>query len=103
MDKATKSKFRISRSGRLGAAGPQFYDVGTIFNFLKIYADAEGDYPAYLERAISSGSTFVRPEDSGQLLEFLQVYMVIYYFFGYFVDYQGMCLANKNLAPANLT
>ena len=35
MDKATKSKFRISRSGRLGAAGPQFYDVGTIFNFLK--------------------------------------------------------------------
>ena len=80
MDKATKSKFRISRSGRLGAAGPQFYDVGTIFHFLKIYADAaassggaDGDYAAYLEKAISSGATFVRPEDSGQLLEYLQV------------------------------
>ena len=84
MDKATKSKFRISRSGRLGAAGPQFYDVGTIINFLKIYADADssgdadGDYAAYLEKAISSGSTFVRPEDSGQLLEYLQVYTIYY-------------------------
>ena len=80
MDKATKSRFRISRSGRLGA-GPQFYDVGTIFHFLKVYADAapassdgaEGDYAAYLENAISSGRTFVRPEDSKPLLEFLKV------------------------------
>ena len=77
MDKATKSKFRITRSGRLGT-GPQFYDVGTIFHFLKVYADAvpdgaEGDYAAYLENAIASGRTFVRPEDSKPLMEFLKV------------------------------
>ena len=78
MVKATKSKFRITRSGRLGA-GPQFYDVGTIFHFLKVYADAvpdgaaEGDYAAYLEDAIASGRTFVRPEDSKPLMEFLKV------------------------------
>ena len=72
MDKTTKSKFRISRSGRLGA-GPQFYDVGTIFHFLKNYSGDDEDYAAYLEQAISSGFTFVRPEDSKHLLQFLQV------------------------------
>ena len=73
MGKATKSEFRITRSGRLGT-GPQFYDVGTIFHFLKVYVDAtEGDYAVYLENAISSGRTFVRPEDSKPLMEFLKV------------------------------